>query len=69
MLVVADAGANARYVAADLLAQAEHDPQAQVLLVSDSARLLDAVAAEWPRQLERLPRRAIAAQALANGRD
>lgn len=68
VLVVADGNANSRYVAADLLAQAEHDPQAQVLLVSDSARLLDAVAAELPRQLERLPRRAIAAQALANGR-
>ena len=68
VLVVADAGAQPRYVAADLLAQAEHDPLSQVVLVSDSAGLLDAVAAEWPRQLEALPRRAIAAQSAAHGR-
>jgi len=68
VLVIADSGANARYVAADLLAQAEHDPLAQVLLLSDSAALLAAVAVELPRQLETLPRRAIAAQALAHGR-
>ena len=68
VLVVADAGAQPRYVAADLLAQAEHDPLSQVVLVSDSAGLLDAVAAEWPRQLDALPRRAIAAQSAAHGR-
>ena len=68
VLVIADAGANATFVAADLLSQAEHGPDSQVLLLSDSAPLLDAVERELAAQLARLPRAAIAAQALLQSR-
>lgn len=64
VLVIADTSADPRFVAADLLAQAEHGPDSQVLLFSDSAALLDAVREELPRQLARLPRADIALQAL-----
>jgi histidinol dehydrogenase len=65
VVVIADEGADPAFVAADLLAQAEHDPMARSVLLTPSAALLDAVAAETARQLERLPRREIAAGALA----
>ena len=68
VLVIADAGADAAFVAADLLSQAEHGPDSQVLLVSDSAALLDAVSLEVDAQLARLPRAAIATQALSASR-
>ena len=68
VLVIADAGANPAWVAADLLSQAEHGPDSQVLLLSDSDALLDAVAAELEVQLARLPRAAIARQALERSR-
>jgi histidinol dehydrogenase len=68
VLVIADAAARADFVAADLLAQAEHGPDSQVLLISDSTPLIDAVHGEVGLQLARLPRRAIAAQALAYSR-
>lgn len=68
VLVIADAGASPEYVAADLLSQAEHGPDSQALLVSDSPALLDAVEAALARQLAALPRAAIAAQALARSR-
>lgn len=68
VLVIADAGANPAFVAADLLSQAEHGPDSQVLLVSDSGAVLDAVAAELERQLALLPRAAIAERALAHAR-
>ncbi|KFN48926.1 histidinol dehydrogenase [Arenimonas composti] len=68
VLVIADAGARPAWIAADLLAQAEHGPDAQAIVLSDSPALLDAVAAELPRQLARLPRAAIAAQALQAAR-
>jgi len=68
VLVVADAGANPGWVAADLLSQAEHGPDSQVLLVSDSDALLDAVADAIAGQLERLPRAAIARTALSRSR-
>lgn len=68
VLVIADAGASPVFVAADLLSQAEHGPDSQVLLVTDSPALLEAVADEVPRQLAQLPRAAIAAQALAHAR-
>jgi histidinol dehydrogenase len=64
VVVIADEGADAAFVAADLLAQAEHDPMARSVLLTPSAPLLDAVAAETTRQLARLPRREIAASAL-----
>ncbi|HEY5803245.1 MAG TPA: histidinol dehydrogenase [Lysobacter sp.] len=65
VLVIADAGANASFVAADLLSQAEHGPDSQVILLSDSNELLDAVAVQLIEQLQTLPRAAIARQALA----
>lgn len=68
VLVIADAGANPAFVAADLLSQAEHGPDSQVLLLSNSAALLNAVEAELQRQLHALPRADIASQALAVSR-
>lgn len=66
VLVIADADANPQHVAADLLAQAEHGPDSQSLLVSPSARLIDAVSACIDVQLFRLPRAEIAAKALGH---
>jgi histidinol dehydrogenase len=68
VLVIADAGANAAFVAADLLSQAEHGPDSQVLLISDSAALLEAVDSEIAHQLVMLPRAAIAQKSLAASR-
>jgi histidinol dehydrogenase len=68
VLVIADADANPVFVAADLLSQAEHGPDSQVILLSPSATLLDKVAAEVDRQCAELPRGAIAEQALAQSR-
>ena len=66
VMVIADADARPAFVAADLLAQAEHDPMAQVVLVSTGADIA-AIEAELSRQLAVLPRKAIAEQALARG--
>jgi histidinol dehydrogenase len=66
VLVVADDTADAAFVAADLLAQAEHDPMARAVLLTPSSALRDAVAAELGRQLAGLPRREIAGAALAS---
>ena len=68
VLVVADAGADAAFVAADLLSQAEHGPDSQVLLLSDSDALLAAVAQQIAVQAALLPRREILDQALAHAR-
>lgn len=68
VLVIADAGANPAFVAADLLSQAEHGPDSQVLLLSDDAALLQAVQAEVERQVALLPRQAIAHRALSASR-
>lgn len=67
LCIVADADAAPGDVAADLLAQAEHDPDARPWLLSTSAALLDAVDAELAHQLATLPTAATARQALANG--
>jgi histidinol dehydrogenase len=68
VLVIADGEADAGHVAADLLAQAEHDPMARAILLTPSSPLLERVAAETARQLGALPRRGIAEEALrANG--
>jgi histidinol dehydrogenase len=64
VLVIADAGANPAFVAADLLSQAEHGPDSQVLLLTDDDALLARVDAEVQAQLARLSRVAIATQAL-----
>ena len=68
VLVIADAGANPVFVAADLLSQAEHGVDSQVLLLSNSRALLDAVERELDAQLATLPRAEIAQQALAGSR-
>lgn len=60
IVVLADEGANASYIAADLLSQAEHDEMASAILVTPSETLAEAVAAEVERQLATLPREAIA---------
>ena len=64
VLIIADGDADPRWVAADLIAQAEHDTEARAVLVTPSARLASAVDAELVRQLASLPRRAIAERAL-----
>ncbi len=56
VLVIADESADAQWVAVDLLSQAEHGPDSQVILVTDSARLADAVPKEIEALLERLSR-------------
>lgn len=61
VVVLADAANDARRVAVDLLAQAEHDEAAQAILVTDDAALADAVAAAVTAELPTLPRAAIAA--------
>lgn len=66
--VIADATANPAFVAADLLSQAEHGIDSQVLLVTTSEALLTAVQDEVERQLALLPRKEIAAAALENSR-
>lgn len=68
VLVIADAGAEPAFVAADLLSQAEHGPDSQVLLVSDDAALLQAVQAQLQAQLRELPRASLAAQSLRASR-
>lgn len=64
ILVLADATAQAPVIAADLLSQAEHDEDAYVILASDSPDLVQAVQRELERQLQTLPRQAIARAAL-----
>lgn len=64
-LVVADGSANPAWVAADLLAQAEHDPLAQSVLLTPDHALAEAVAAEVAVQTSTLPRRAIVEESLA----
>lgn len=66
--VVADATAKPQFVAADLLSQAEHGPDSQVLLITTSEVLLAQVEGELAVQLEQLPRKAIATKALENSR-
>lgn len=68
VLVIADVGANATFVAADLLSQAEHGPDSQVLLLSDDDALIDAVAQQIEHQLATLPRADVARRALDGSR-
>lgn len=68
LLIVADDTATPAFVAADLLSQAEHGADSQVLLVSDSLSLLKRVEQEVITQLEALPRKEIAAAAMKNSR-
>jgi histidinol dehydrogenase len=68
LLVVADERADAATVAADLLSQAEHDSSAQVLLVTPSGKLAEAVRAQVAAQVAALPRRELAEASLAEAR-
>ncbi|MCX6220109.1 MAG: histidinol dehydrogenase [Bacteroidia bacterium] len=68
LAVVADISANPAFVASDLLSQAEHGPDSQVLLVTTEESLLEKVPAELTLQLEQLPRKETAASALGHSR-
>jgi len=68
VMVIADGTADASFVAADLLSQAEHGPDSQVVLVTFAKSFAAQVALEIKRQLALLPRRAIARRALAKSR-
>ena len=68
VMVIADNAADPSFVAADLLSQAEHGPDSQVVLVALSAKFLARVQAELARQLADLPRAAITRRALAGSR-
>jgi histidinol dehydrogenase len=66
LLIVADDSANPEFVAADLLSQAEHGADSQVILVSNSETLIDETNKAVKRQLEDLPRKEVAQKALKN---
>ncbi len=66
ILIIADGDADPAWIAADLIAQAEHDTEARAVLVTPSQALASAVDAELVRQLEALPRRDIAERAIAS---
>ncbi|MEM0941161.1 MAG: histidinol dehydrogenase [Bacteroidota bacterium] len=66
VLVLADDSARPEFVAADLLSQAEHGPDSQVILVTNSKKLIERVKKEIKTQLELLPRKEIASKALEN---
>lgn len=68
VMVIADETARVEFVAADLLAQAEHDPQAQAILVTSSGRLAEAIGAEVQTQAALLSRRSILDKSLAASR-
>ncbi|MEX1037568.1 MAG: histidinol dehydrogenase [Acidimicrobiia bacterium] len=67
IVVIADGDANPTLVAADLLAQAEHDPLAEPVLIATDSALLDAVQLELLEQLEDLPTASVARSALSRG--
>lgn len=66
--VYADESANASFVAADLLSQAEHGADSQVLLVVNNASIIDAIIGEIEKQLKELPREQFATKALDNSK-
>jgi histidinol dehydrogenase len=66
--VLADETAHAAFVASDLLSQAEHGSDSQVLLVSTSEKVVEAVIGEMNNQLDALPRKTVAARALSNSK-
>ena len=68
LLVVADDSGNPAYIASDLLSQAEHGTDSQVILVSTSKQLIENVSKEVKSQLEVLPRKHIAEKAIANSK-
>ena len=68
LMIVADDSANARYVASDLLSQAEHGTDSQVILVTNSKTLLEEVSLEVKNQILDLPRKTIVEQAIKNSK-
>jgi len=68
LLVVADESSNAAFVASDLLSQAEHGIDSQVICIANKEELLDKIVNELEQQLAVLPRKAIAQQALENSK-
>jgi histidinol dehydrogenase len=68
VLLIADKYANPTFIAADLLSQAEHGADSQVVLVSDDATIFEKVSIEIERQLQQLSRKAIAMAALKNSK-
>ena len=68
VLVIADKTSNPEFIAADLLSQAEHGADSQVILVSDDEEIISRTITELERQLNKLPRKAIATEALKNSR-
>ncbi len=68
VLVMADETADASFIAADLLSQAEHGEDSQVMLVLNNDSMVAAIQNEISKQLEQLPRKAIAEKSLANSR-
>jgi len=66
VMVVADKTANPEFVASDLLSQAEHGSDSQVILIADSPLLVEKVAGEIALQLEKLPRKNLAERSLEN---
>ena len=64
--VIADESANPVHLAADLLSQAEHDPRARAIMVTNSEKLAQLVSDEVERQLSQLPRESIARPAIEN---
>lgn len=68
VLIIADESCNPSFVAADLLSQAEHGSDSQVILLSDSIDIIQDVMMELEQQIEQLPRKEIAVKALNNSR-
>ncbi|MGI6572616.1 MAG: histidinol dehydrogenase [Fermentimonas sp.] len=68
LLVIADWSCNPAFVAADLLSQAEHGPDSQVILLSDDKRVIKDVIKEVDLQIERLPRKELAKKAMKNSK-
>ena len=68
LLIVADESANSCFISSDLLSQAEHGTDSQVILVTTSKKILYEVEAELQKQIENLPRKEIAEQAIANSK-
>src|SRR5664280_2486504 len=66
VLIIADKSADPGFVAADLLSQAEHGPDSQVLMLTNDRELVEKVKSEVYKQLELLPRKEIASRALEN---
>jgi len=68
VLVIADSRANPEFVVADLLSQAEHGPDSQVIMLTDNKELIESVRSEVEKQVGLLPRKEIAKKALENSK-